>query len=220
MERLSEHRPIPQLPSLEKNYLYQETRCVWCLIEENRKNGKFMTRDHLVPELACRDFPRSLGFESGIDLARLDVNLLTLCSLCHRKIDNNNKRVKTTEEGPLQTQSKMKEYRMHGMEGLVRYLSDVYPRSPDQDFLERQEKQFTDLFVTLSNKIPLQIKLFNLELEYLDSKNGTKTDALRGNYTELTKIRSVFEKAEDLVGSSLHKWERGYFALALSGKDC
>ncbi|MBI2595453.1 hypothetical protein HYW46_01815 [Candidatus Daviesbacteria bacterium] len=182
-------------------YLNSEKCCIACLAPRNNKKKGILTADHLVPILACKDYPESLGDKSDSSLEDLSINIFTLCRSCHQKIDSD-----------LPT-GKMEMYRLYGILGLTIFLSK-YPRSPDADLLIRQHKQLIELFSQLSVRYPLQIALFREAIELLPKKPGKNKDVYMEYKIEFYKINSRIEsflKAHELVDWSLHVWGQGRF---------
>lgn len=181
-------------------YLNNEKCCVVCLIARSNKKKGTLTSDHLVPILACKDYPKSLGNKSEVSLEDLNINILTLCHICHQTIDSD------------LPKGKMEMYRIDGILGLTHFLAK-YPRSPNSDILSRQYQQFTDLFFQLNVRYPLQIALFKEAIEHLLQKLPENQEDME-HKIELYKINSkieLFSKAHELVNWSLYEWNQGRF---------
>lgn len=128
-------------------------RCVRCLAEPR---GRFINIDHAVPKVAGRNHRLLLR-----DVVRDPQNLVPLCFGEHRVIDR----------------GKISAYWQQGISGVVRFIGEEYPQSPDPLLLAVQRRQFAYIM----DLIAKQVTRLNGDAprEFRDDYERAKDAALR-----------------------------------------
>jgi hypothetical protein len=103
--------------------------CVECL---RTKANCFLTRDHTIAQMMGKDHPLILA-----GLVRDRVNITPICRAAHRHVDRN----------------KFRAYFDSGVSGLVTFLDNGYPKSPDPELLILQRRQLVYLFGNMISRI-------------------------------------------------------------------
>ena len=103
--------------------------CVECLTTPPTQQ---ITKDHMIAKMMGKDHPEILR-----DLVMNRRNLAPLCTPDHRKVDK----------------LKFREYRLKGVTGLVVFLAEDYPLSPNEDIQNAQRRQLHFLLNGLAEKI-------------------------------------------------------------------
>jgi hypothetical protein len=112
--------------------LIVESRCILC-----NDVAEPESVDHIFPQCAYRMHPRVFA---GIVHSPDNINIVPLCNSHHDDVDRNE-------------MNKLSAFREHKLIGLIAYVADDYPRSPDYRIRSVQFDQWIKLFTRVKNQI-------------------------------------------------------------------